>query len=411
MNDATIQKAAPRWPWIVIIAWLAVMVASFALAQAQGPQQAAGISFVPVAVGRATLDITPIGSGFDHVTAITHAGDERLFVAEQAGVIKVVHPDGRSEAFLDISERVFLGAGEYGLYDLAFHPDYTAAGQPGFGTFYVSYTRSVVFDQQPTVAVVIARFRVTADPDSADPDSEVLLLIEEQESEVHKGGALVFDPRDNMLYASMGEDLLAFIAQQSNSPKGKIIRLEVDRVPANPTGDVTALVNMTIVAYGLRNPWRMDLDPETNSLYIGDVGTARWEEINLLSLDATIENYGWPCLEGPYANPDLVDDPRCQVTFTPPIYQYTHDDSTGNCAVIAGHVFRPAYNPGDGRFIFGDLCTREIFALANVNGTWEASILGRHTGPMFTTIGEGADGTLYLGSFANSAPVYRMDIP
>lgn len=390
---------------------LALLAAVIAAAQGQRAAQPAGMALIPLTIGQPVLTFTPVGDGFNSATEVTHAGDERLFVTELAGQIKVLHPDGRIDVFLDIRDRVYLGDGEYGLYDLAFHPDYADPAQPGYGYFYVAYTRQPEGDPPADVPVVISRFRVSADPDAADPDSEVPLIVEPQDSEVHKGGALVFDPRDNMLYASMGEDLLHFIAQQSNSPKGKIIRLNVDRVPENPTGDIKEMAEMTIVAYGLRNPWRMDLDPQTNSLYIGDVGTARWEEINLLSLELASDNFGWPCMEGPFAHPDLVDDPRCKGTFTPPIYQYAHDDSTGNCAIIGGQVFRPDYNPGDGRYIYGDLCTRELFALAHVEGEWRSTLLGQQPYELFTAIGEGADGTLYLASYSENAPIYRLYIP
>ena len=55
-----------------------------------------------------------------------------------------------------------------------------------------------------------------------------------------------------------------------------------------------------IIAYGLRNPFRITSRPGTNEIWVGDVGWADWEEINRIPnpSDAVAENFGWPCYEG-----------------------------------------------------------------------------------------------------------------
>ena len=94
--------------------------------------------------------ITPIGAvalepllsgGLAHPTFITHAFDERLFVLEQIGRIRIIE-DGAllPDAFLDITDRVGSVGSEQGLLGLAFHPNYATPGAPGAGTFYVNYT-------------------------------------------------------------------------------------------------------------------------------------------------------------------------------------------------------------------------------------------------------------------------------
>ncbi|HVM95371.1 MAG TPA: LamG-like jellyroll fold domain-containing protein, partial [Candidatus Acidoferrales bacterium] len=56
-----------------------------------------------------------------------------------------------------------------------------------------------------------------------------------------------------------------------------------------------------LIAYGMRNPYRMTFRPGTRELWIGDVGEGFWEELNRVpdTLDSVIENFGWPCYEGP----------------------------------------------------------------------------------------------------------------
>ena len=70
--------------------------------------------------------------------------------------------------------------------------------------------------------------------------------------------------------------------------------------PGNPFASSSDPNKRRIIAYGLRNPFRFDVRPGTNELWVGDVGWSTWEEINRVANigDATVENFGWPCYEG-----------------------------------------------------------------------------------------------------------------
>ena len=79
--------------------------------------------FVPAAA-LAQIQLVPVVSGLSSPLFVGHAGDNlnRLFIVEQAGIIKVLQP-GETEptTFLDIRTRILAG-GERGLLGLAFHP-------------------------------------------------------------------------------------------------------------------------------------------------------------------------------------------------------------------------------------------------------------------------------------------------
>ena len=48
-----------------------------------------------------------------------------------------------------------------------------------------------------------------------------------------------------------------------------------------------------------RNPFRINVRPGTNEVWVGDVGWNTWEEINrLVDPAGHRENFGWPCYEG-----------------------------------------------------------------------------------------------------------------
>ena len=106
-------------------------LAALVLAYRATAQAADSTLYLPLAVSNRTFDVTPVGRGFYVAMGITHAGDERIFVAERGGRIQLLQPDGRETTFLDLSAKVVSSPGEYGLYDIAFHPGYGDPTSPG----------------------------------------------------------------------------------------------------------------------------------------------------------------------------------------------------------------------------------------------------------------------------------------
>ncbi|HGY56339.1 MAG TPA: glucose sorbosone dehydrogenase, partial [Caldithrix abyssi] len=134
---------------------------------------------------------------FDQPVFLTHAGDgtDRIFVVEKKGVIKVFSNEENPadfKTFLDIENRVNSGKSESGLLGLAFHPKY-----PENGLFYVYYNYGNLYSR-------IAEFKVSANPDSADENSERALLELEQPYSNHNGGQVSFGP-DGYLYIGLGD--------------------------------------------------------------------------------------------------------------------------------------------------------------------------------------------------------------
>lgn len=360
-------------------------------------------AYLPMAVGNRAFDLQPVGQGFYVPLGITHAGDERIFIAERGGRIQILHPDGRETTFISLESRVVSSPGEYGLYDVAFHPGYADPDSPGYGFFYVFYTGK----EGANIYSIISRLRVSADPDIADPASETQLFHLQQFNIYHKGGELDFDPRDNTLYAAIGDDTSPPNAQLPDTPKGKIIRLPVDDVPAAAVGDASDLIEPEIVAMGLRNPYRFDLDPQSNRLFIGDVGENTWEEVNVMTLDGTLPNMGWPCREGPEPHTLYQNHPVCagNKPFVEPVAYLSHAD--GHCAVIAGKFTHTANR--DGEFIFADACSHQIFSMTYSGGAWYSTQLGvSPAGGLLTTIGEDVHGNLYVGLARSNGPIYRL---
>ncbi len=287
-------------------------------------------------------------------------GTNRIFVVERAGRIKVF-PNSSAvtslKTYLDITDRV-SGGGEMGLLGLAFHPDYENNGY-----FYVNYT---VSNPRKTR---ISRFKVSAtNPDSADKNSEVILLTFNQPFSNHNGGWIGFGPDDGYLYIGTGDGGSGGDPQNNGQSivtfLGKILRIDIDNqdpgleyaIPAdNPFADSTGSVVKEIYAWGMRNPWRNSFDPVTGWLWSADVGQNAWEEIDIIESG---KNYGWRCYEGNHPfNLSGCNYPE----YIFPIWEYSH--SLG-CSVTGGYVYRgPTVPELTGKYIYADYCTRTVWSL------------------------------------------------
>ncbi len=171
----------------------------------------------------ACCDFQLVADGLYRPTLVTNAGDDRLFILEQSGQIRVV-VDGHllAQPFLDIDNVVNDQANEQGLLGLAFHPGYAENGQ-----FFVNYTDA-------NGDTVVARYTVSADPDVADSDSAETLFTVDQPYRNHNGGGLAFGP-DGLLYIGMGDGGSQGDPQGNGqnpySFLGKMLRLDLDGAP------------------------------------------------------------------------------------------------------------------------------------------------------------------------------------
>jgi glucose/arabinose dehydrogenase len=332
----------------------------------------------------------PVATGLKAPLGVTNAGDGsgRLFILEQAGVIRIFQEDNLLPTpFLDIHTRVLSG-GERGLLGLAFHPDYSQNGY-----FYVNYTNL----QGNTI---IARFQVSAnDPNRADPASEKRLIFVQQPFANHNGGEVTFGP-DGYLYLGLGDGGSQGDpnnhGQSLNTMLGKILRIDVnngDPYAIPPDNPFKGKGKAEIWAYGLRNPWRFSFDRLTGDLYIGDVGQNLWEEIDFLPAGSPGgTNFGWNYMEGFHPYGDRT--PPQGLTLTPPVAEYSHEFG---CAVTGGYVYRGKQLPEwQGVYLFGDYCSGIVWGLLrSADGTWQQKQLYQNVGRI-SSFGEDEAGEIYL---------------
>jgi len=343
--------------------------------------------------------LTPVASVTAGTAMATRPDDPALYVSLQAGQVVSLNA-GAVSTVLDLGGAVGSG-GERGLLGLDFSPDATM--------LYVHYS-----DVNGDTTVDEYAFANGV----ADPATRRLVLSVDQPQPNHNGGSLVFGP-DEMLYLALGDggganDIGSGHAPEGNGQSlstllGKIIRIDprpsvsgAYRVPPdNPFADGGGRAE--IWAYGLRNPWRMSFDRQTDDVWIADVGQGAWEEVDMVAFAAAGgSNFGWPLLEGAH---DLRGGAAPGSTVLP-VFETSHAD--GNCSITGGYLYRGARIPDlVGAYLFTDYCNPAIRAI-KVQG--DQAVVSRNLGVTASRVvsfGEDNDGELYVISQTDG--VFRID--
>lgn len=324
------------------------------------------------------------------------SADNRLFVVQQSGTVRILNSNGTFEPtnFLNITDRVNF-SGEMGLLGLAFHPDFASNRY-----FYVYYNRA-------GRTITVSRFTAnSANPNTADPASEKIMLSIPKPFDNHNGGSIHFGA-DGYLYISTGDGGSGGDpnnnGQNRNSLLGKLLRIDVNSQnaynipPTNPFVGIDGADE--IWSYGLRNGWKYSFDRTTNNIWIADVGQNLIEEINSISATTPAVNYGWRCYEGN----NVYNNAGCAnaSTMTFPVVDYDH--SGGKCSITGGYVYRGNLHPDlAGKYIFADFCSQQIGILNNTSITWSTAFSGNS----FTTFGEDNSKQLYVA--ATNGKIFKV---
>jgi glucose/arabinose dehydrogenase len=308
--------------------------------------------------------------------------------------------------------RELCAGGEQGLLGLAVDPNFSSNN-----FVYIYYTAILTSSPRTCVNRVV---RLTMSGNTLGNDRTLVDNIASLKDSVHNAGDLAFDSQ-GFLYASTGNTGITEISSANSVLNGKILRIRPDNsaqgystvgnpfdgaansrlcgvgaAPAfQPPLPANAPVCREIWATGLRNPFRTARQPAlsgipgTDSIWAGDVGDGRFEEINQIVGGG---NYGYPTCEGP-CNP-----PR--TGLTQPVYAYPHP-AGGGAAVILGDFYTGSSYPAQYRnnLFYLDYVTGVVSRLAYNGGAarWEAQPTRFAQAPMLTitSMQAGPDGNLY----------------
>jgi glucose/arabinose dehydrogenase len=349
----------------------------------------------------ATLSVrlVPVVKVRHPTAAAQRPGTGDLYVTGLEGrIVRVPVAGGPPVAVADLGADISV-SGESGLLDLAF--------SPGGDVAYVS-----LVERDGDLALV--EFPLVAGGIAVDRPRTLLTI--ESPTNVHHAGDVDVDARGMVWFAvgdggpSQGRSTRA---QDLTDLHGKLLRIDprpgagaAYRIPADNPFDGRPDARPEIWAYGLRNPWRFDVDPVTGDLWVGDVGRNRREEIDYLRgpRAGAGANFGWPYLEGTV--PGLDGAPP---GLTPPLLDYPHGD---RCGITGGSVYRGTAIPAlTGAYLYSDLCDGIVRAVTVSDGAVVAQRAFPEAQAGYpVSFGTDLAGEMYLCSF-DLGGVFRLTPP
>ena len=379
-----------------------------------------------------TVD-TLVSSGLQAGHDFTFLPDGRVVVANRGGAVHV-YADGVGLQQIGTVSGVQTGS-ERGLLSVEADPNFATNGY-----LYVWWSS--------TSDSYMHLDRVTCTGDLANPNStnlsfsfssrRVIVATSPDFQFNHNGGSARFGP-DGMLYLSIGDDANACTAQNLNSKSGCLLRMNVAALPAgasgtepsystldpgdNPNSAATGWSQL-VIAYGLRNPFRMEIDQATGNCYLGDVGQVSAEEYSEYVYQAgnlQLVNFGWPWREG------NLNYSSCGGATPPGLVGPIAQETSGSWnSIMGGPIYRNAGTPFDfGAGYEGDAFYHDYFAgqlrrLKKANGVWGPApqVPGQPSAASWgtgfngcTAMRMGPDGALYYlqhpGTYATSGGFLR----
>ncbi len=431
--NTSIRRAGPRWPMLVLM----VAVGAVATACPPPPTGGGGAtttSSPPPPVDEFVA--VPVITGLDQGLNVEFAPDGRVFVAEKSGVIKtydsIDDPTATITADLRTATR---STGDHGLLGLAVDPNYPI--QPYIYAFYTwdvtgRWGDSCAAGYSTNGCVTGARIARLGLDAEARLSGAPSTMVEDRwcfQFPSHGVGDLEFMD-DGTLLASAGEGAhisgidygqyggdavfppIPYVTPRNpcgDPPNGvggavsattseggsfrsqdlltdgdpltwdgSLVRIDPDSGSAatdNPLVGSGSADDDAVVAHGGRNPYRFAIRPGTDEVYIADVGRNNHEEINrTIPTDGIVENFGWPCREGPEPQPawsalnnglcELMYEPDAPTTLTDPWFSYSH---SGGGASLGGIAFVPTQGrypaEHEGAIVYSDYVRARVSTL------------------------------------------------
>lgn len=324
------------------------------------------------------------------IFALKHPENDELWIVELSGRINSWNGKVISEV-ADLGTIVSNCHVEQGLLGMSF-----ANSSNGSHSVLLSYVEEGSCDGPNDSDLLLSHASISSDG-TIDMASITTLKTVEQPFRNHNGGHLL-NIGDNQYLWGIGDGGSSYDpdgnGQDPYTELGSILYFSFSDGEVSPVLQ-DGVGNPFVLHYGLRNPWRFDLDSE-DRLWIADVGQTCWEEVNLVTMDNQA-NLGWAEMEGAQ---QVDDSAPCDSTnenynndegYTMPVATYAH--TGGNCSITGG--FWMDWGPEDLRdgYVYGDFCSGSIWILKEENGEWSQNYIGS-SGGMIVGFGQGLNGEL-----------------
>jgi glucose/arabinose dehydrogenase len=223
--------------------------------------------------GAVEIKDSVIAQNLSYPWEILWGPDNHIWITERGGEISRLNPaTGVITPLFTITEVVANGEG--GLLGMALHPDFTSTPH-----VFVVYN----YNAGPTYIEKVVRFTYNG----TTLVSPATIIDNIPAASIHNGSRLLIV--GDKLFITTGDANSQGLPQNTSSPSGKILRLNLDgSIPSdNPIG------GNPYWSFGHRNP--QGLVYANNRLYSSEHGPSTDDEINIIEKG---RNYGWPNVHG-----------------------------------------------------------------------------------------------------------------
>lgn len=380
------------------------------------------------------------------LTWAIHPHDNKIFVGQRDGKVFYFTDDDNvttKTSFIDLSSQVGV-VWDGGFLGFTFHPNFGKAGAQGRNYFFTYYSTKdqTGANSSPTpqrcpqdalydgAYLVLQRYEVFDGTLTVDQSKTIDMFKVRLYNSTHRGGGLIFGD-DGFLYLTTGDQAQHSTSQNmTNNLDGGVLRFDVDmdpskshapiytmpkdlpRAPDETSGNGYFIPNDNpfvgqpnifeeYYTLGHRNPHRMTKDKQTGIMYIGEIGSNKHEEINVVEKGM---NYGWPVWEGPQAHNVCTNQLYPGTQHKLPLTAFPR--SVAN-SITGGYVYRGNNIPGlIGKYICGDYGNGdEIWSVDVSSGTYTQLVTTNNP----ISFGEDKNGELYVLRQGNNLQLLRLE--
>ena len=319
--------------------------------------------------------------------------EDELLLSKTGLVYKINLNEERKDVVLDIQDRTFK-LGEGGSVGMVLHPNFgTEIEEDQYILIFYRYKPNPN-EWSKNGFNRLSKFYWNDLEGRFDEESEEILIQQYDRTEWHNGGGMFFD-RDGFLFLSLGDEgHKDFISASTQRLDGGLfsglLRIDVDNDPLKshpirrqPIANDTAPAGWgetysqgysipndnpwinedgsqleEFWAIGLRSPYSMYMDKETEKIWIADVGESEREEVSIVEKG---DNLQWPYREGSNEHDDHTKPSNLIGNDKLPYYDY--DRTEGSC-IIGGSIYRGERHPElFDRYIYADYSHNKLVSI------------------------------------------------
>ncbi|WP_129593811.1 PQQ-dependent sugar dehydrogenase [Seramator thermalis] len=366
--------------------------------------QPANTNYAPAFEGQTRIGgvktITPyevkiIAEGLSKPWGVTPLPDGRLAITEKGGTMRIATAEGSVSdpiiGFPAVDDR-----GQGGLLDVAPAPDFESSRM-----LYFTFA-----EKKPQGSLTaVGKGKLSTDETKIENFQAIFRAVPYFDNSMHFGSRIVFDKNGN-IFVSTGErsDLATRPkAQLLDNGYGKVIHItpEGKPVPDNPFIGVTSAMP-EIYSYGHRNAQGLAIHPETNELWLSEMGPRGGDELNLIEAG---KNYGWAVITYglEYSGKPVGEGITQKEGMEQPIYYWDPVLSPSGMTFYSSDIIPEWQN----NLFIGGLSSKHIARLV----IREHKVVGEerllaNENQRFRDVAEGKDGALY--AVTDEGRLYRI---